>query len=73
MEQVAIPTAGDLFDPGITPVSLVSPALAGRPLSDLWFTVSSSQPECKFPRDGDLCALFIDITQMPLRIFLNIS
>ena len=29
LERVAIPTPGDLPDPGIKPVSLVSPALAG--------------------------------------------
>ena len=30
LEWVAFPTPGDLPDPGIKPVSLTSPALAGR-------------------------------------------
>ena len=87
MEQVAVPTPGDLFKPEIKPTSLVSPALAGVFLTagttweahtviqllHLWFTVSPSQPGGKFPRDGDLCALFIDIIQTPLRMILDVS
>ena len=36
LEQVAFPTLGELFHPGIKPVSLVSPALAGS-----FFTTSA--------------------------------
>ena len=37
LEWVAIPSPGDLPDPGIEPASLVSPALAGR-----FFTASTT-------------------------------
>ena len=37
LEWVAVPSSGDLSDPGIKPVSLMSPALAGE-----FFTTSSA-------------------------------
>ena len=37
LEWVAVPSPGDLPDPGIKPVSLMSPALAGR-----FFTMSAT-------------------------------
>ena len=47
MEQLPFPSSGDLLDPGIEPVSLVPPALAGG-----CFTQTLSLKHRKSPADG---------------------
>ena len=53
LEWLPFPLPGDLPDPGIEPVSLVSPALAGG-----FFTTSAT---CEAPKEGCLPALFLPL------------
>ena len=58
LEWLPFPLPGDLPDPGIEPVSLVSPALAGG-----FFTTSATW---EAPKEGCLPALFLSLGEAPV-------